>query len=98
MGLTMDAEGVSMSDEMEKENPVDDIDSVDEFVGDNDAELDYLYAEFNRKFPISKLETLSLDEYTNLKENSTDSFCYWLEFKLDSLGGYSYILYTIRHL
>ena len=43
-----------------------------------------LYDEFQSKFPIEKLKSLKLEEYTNL--NREDSFCYWLETKTESLG------------
>jgi len=39
--------------------------------------------EFLEKWPISKLENLSLEEYTNLEKNS---FCYWVESLTSSLG------------
>jgi len=43
-----------------------------------------LYDEFQSKFPLKKLKSLKLEEYTNL--NREDSFCYWLETKTESLG------------
>ena len=42
-----------------------------------------LYDEFIQKFSIEKLESLPLDKYTNL---SKDSFCYWVENKLNNWG------------
>lgn len=42
-----------------------------------------LYDEFMRLFPSSRLENLKLDEYTNLTK---DSFCYWIENKLNDWG------------
>jgi len=48
-----------------------------------------LWDEFLEKWPISRLETMQLDEYT--KTGSRDTFTYWLEHKLvshfPSLGG-----------
>ena len=43
-----------------------------------------LYNQFQEQFPIDKLGTMTLEEYTNLdRENS---FCYWLESKTYNLG------------
>lgn len=44
---------------------------------------EHLYDEFLELFPISKLENLKLEEYTNLTK---DSFCYWIENKLNDWG------------
>lgn len=50
----------------------------------NTNELNQLYTSFQTQFPIEKLKSLTLEEYTNLdRENS---FCYWLETKTESLG------------
>lgn len=43
-----------------------------------------LYQLFNEAFPLDKLEEMTLEQYTNL--NKSDSFCYWLESKTESLG------------
>lgn len=43
-----------------------------------------LYREFQEAFPLEKLSELTLEQYTNL--NRSDSFCYWLESKTESLG------------
>lgn len=43
-----------------------------------------LKEEFLEKWPISKLENLKLEEYTNLEKTS---FCYWLEHVTSDLGG-----------
>lgn len=43
-----------------------------------------LWDEFLKVWPISRLETMTLDEYTNT--NKTDSFCYWLEARTEKLG------------
>lgn len=48
-------------------------------------ELQKLYDQFLKKFPLDKLRDMQLNEYTNSKEN--EPFCYWLEFKLKDLGG-----------
>ena len=50
----------------------------------NKEEAKKLYDEFQSKFPLVKLKSLKLEEYTNL--NREDSFCYWLETKTESLG------------
>ena len=40
--------------------------------------------EFLKMWPIERLKTMSLEEYTNLDKE--DSFCYWLEVKTTDLG------------
>ncbi|WP_282068232.1 EVE domain-containing protein [Olleya namhaensis] len=47
-------------------------------------ELYALKQEFLNSWPIEKLETMILAEYTNLDRE--DSFCYWVEQKTKSLG------------
>lgn len=47
-------------------------------------ELNQIYTSFQTKFPIEKLKSLTLEEYTNLERDN--SFCYWLETKTESLG------------
>lgn len=44
-----------------------------------------LLAEFLDTWPIDRLRTMALEEYTNLNKN--DSFCYWLEQRTNVLGG-----------
>lgn len=44
-----------------------------------------LLAEFLDTWPIERLRTMALEEYTNL--NKQDSFCYWLEQRTNELGG-----------
>lgn len=44
-----------------------------------------LLAEFLKTWPIERLRTKSIEEYTNL--NKSDSFCYWLEQRTNNLGG-----------
>ena len=39
---------------------------------------------FLEEWPIERLETMSIDEYTNL--NKEDSFCYWVEARTNDLG------------
>lgn len=34
-------------------------------------------------FPVEKIRTMKLEEYTNLNKNS---FCYWIEFRLENFG------------
>jgi hypothetical protein len=48
--------------------------------------LRQLHMEFLERFPREKIATMSLDEYALGHKNSKDSFCYWLEFRLDELG------------
>lgn len=43
-----------------------------------------LLKEFLERFPISKLKTMTLEEYTDTKREN--SFCYWIESKLKDLG------------
>ncbi|MDA8595221.1 AAA family ATPase [Flavobacteriaceae bacterium] len=45
--------------------------------------LHELKLQFLKEFPIEKLRSISLDEYSNLNK---DSFCYWLESKTNDLG------------
>lgn len=44
-----------------------------------------LLEEFLQTWPIERLQTMTLEEYTNL--NKKDSFCYWLEQRTNDLGG-----------
>jgi len=46
-------------------------------------EKEELYDEFMKLYPSSRLENLKLEEYTNLTK---DSFCYWIENKLNDWG------------
>ena len=43
-----------------------------------------LKAQFLETWPLSRLETMQLDEYTNLDKST--SFCYWLEARTTDLG------------
>lgn len=45
-----------------------------------------LYNQFLEVFPLSKLNDLTLDEYTNL--NRDNSFCYWIESRTHDLGSF----------
>lgn len=47
-------------------------------------EATVLYNSFQKQFPIEKLKTLPLEEYTNNEREN--SFCYWLETKTEKLG------------
>lgn len=51
----------------------------------NRANLYALRRDFVRKFTPDKIRSMRLDEYIEGK-GSTDSFCYWVERKLDQLG------------
>lgn len=55
-------------------------------LSENNTELNKQYAEFNAKFPIEKLKSLTLEEFTNLNKDNDDYFCTWVEQKLRSLG------------
>lgn len=44
-----------------------------------------LWDEFLKEWPIERLQRMTLDDYTNSR--AKDRFIYWVEFKLDSLGG-----------
>ncbi|WP_281980766.1 P-loop NTPase fold protein [Tenacibaculum mesophilum] len=46
-------------------------------------ELDNLKQQFLEQWPIEKLRTITLEEYTNLNK---DSFCYWVEHITRNLG------------
>lgn len=43
-----------------------------------------LYDSFLNEFPLEKLQTMKLEQYTNLDKK--DSFCYWLEVLTSDLG------------
>lgn len=51
-------------------------------------EKDSLYEEFQRKFPLSHLREMTIDEYV-LGSECEDSFCAWLEYKTKELGAIS---------
>src|SRR5699024_5570079 len=44
-----------------------------------------LYQAFLEEWPVERVQNMTLSEYTNL--NRADSFCYWIEFKTNELGG-----------
>ncbi|WP_162859748.1 AAA family ATPase [Methanococcus maripaludis] len=44
-----------------------------------------LWDEFLQRWPVEKVQNMTLEEYTNLGNN--DYFCYWLERKAQELGG-----------
>lgn len=50
------------------------------------AERIQRYNSFQERFPIEKLEEMTLEEYTNL--DRSDSFCYWIESRTGSLGSF----------
>jgi len=56
---------------------------------ENTNELHKLWAEFLERWPIERLREMTLEEYTNLKSNTDDYFCYWVERKTESLGSIS---------
>ena len=49
-------------------------------------ELDALYDEFNKEFPIESLGKMPIEKYTSI---NNDSFSYWVEFKTKALGNIS---------
>ena len=55
-------------------------------IGSDNSELDKLYKDFNERYPIEKLKSLTIEEYTNLKEISEDYFCTWVERRVQKLG------------
>lgn len=50
--------------------------------------LDGLLAQFIAKFPLESLQTMSLEQYTDVVEKgkTNDSFTYWVESKTKELG------------
>ena len=55
-------------------------------MGMTTAERIQRYNSFQERFPIEKLEEMTLEEYTNL--DRSDSFCYWIESRTGSLGSF----------
>lgn len=49
----------------------------------NEFTLNKLYSDFLIEWPVSRLETMTIEEYTNLDKTS---FCYWLEKITEDLG------------
>ena len=47
-------------------------------------EREEMYRRFQKEFPMDSLNDIPLTKYTNLKRS--DSFCYWIESKTNSLG------------
>ena len=45
-----------------------------------------LWDKFLKRWSYERLKYMTLDEYTNIKEENDDYFCYWLESKTDKLG------------
>ena len=43
-----------------------------------------LWDDFLEAWPVSRIETMTLDDYTDLERD--DSLTYWLEFKTQKLG------------
>lgn len=48
-------------------------------------DLDKLWDDFLTEWPVERISEMTLEEYTNL--NTDDAFIYWLEKRLESLGG-----------
>ena len=57
-------------------------------LNERNAQRQSLLNEFSMAFPIANIPNLTLDTYC-LGKGSQDSFCYWLEKKLGSLGRFS---------
>jgi len=51
---------------------------------EKNKELYELKEEFLKLWPLDRIKTMSINEYTNL--NKDDSFCYWLETRTQDLG------------
>lgn len=49
-----------------------------------DIDRHKLYQAFQEAFPLEKLDEMTIEQYTNL--DKSDSFCYWIESKTESLG------------
>jgi 5-methylcytosine-specific restriction protein B len=45
-----------------------------------------LWDKFLKRWSYERLKDMTLEEYTNIKEENDDYFCYWLESKTDKLG------------
>lgn len=65
-----------------------------------ESDEDHLIDDFKKSFPIEELKNMTLDDYCiGRGDDSKDSFCYWIETKLKTLGRYSpgnsksYLLY-----
>lgn len=88
-----------LADEITKPNvlgkPIDIInnffqtfDPTNDILEQNRKEKQKLLRSFQESFPISRLSTLSLDEYCTGK-GDRNNFCWWLETGLKTLGKYS---------
>jgi len=49
-------------------------------------ELHQLWTKFLERWPIKRLREMTLEEYTNLKSETDDYFCHWVERKTQALG------------
>ena len=59
-------------------------------MADKEVDREGLYNEFTKEFPLSKLENLKLEEYTEASDaivGQRNDFTYWIEYKLPALGG-----------
>ena len=50
------------------------------------SEPHHLWANFLKQWPMERLHRLTLEEYTNLKTETDDYFCHWVERKTADLG------------
>lgn len=50
------------------------------------VEKEELYNSFLSRFPLDSLQNMTLEQYTGT-EDSRDNFCYWVQYKVDKVGG-----------
>lgn len=55
-----------------------------DLIRESDRELESLWDEFLTHWPIERLDSINLYEYTS--QGTDDSFCYWLESATEKLG------------
>jgi 5-methylcytosine-specific restriction enzyme B len=60
--------------------------TVSDFSYPDEQRLEDLRQEFVKKFPVSKLPTLKLEEYALGVDSKENTFCWWLEFKTADIG------------
>lgn len=60
--------------------------AVSDFSYPDEQRLESLRQEFIKKFPVSKLQTLKLEEYALGVDPKENTFCWWLEFKTADIG------------
>ena len=50
------------------------------------VEKEKLYNSFLSRFPLDSLQNMTLEQYTGTGD-SRDAFCYWVQYKVDKVGG-----------